>query len=114
MNFEQLDGAHIFAISVDNPEEFGVMEMDSNKKLINIHEKPKQFVSSLAVVGIYIYDKSCFEYIKQLEPSKRGELEITDLNKIYLSNNLIDFTVIDSWWVDAGTEERINKLKKLI
>tara|TARA_Y100000591_G_C21826479_1_gene696973 strand:- start:1270 stop:1980 length:711 start_codon:yes stop_codon:yes gene_type:complete len=114
LNFEQMDGAHIFAINVDNPEEFGVMEMDSNNKLINIHEKPKQFISSLAVVGIYIYDKSCFEYIKQLEPSERGELEITDLNKIYLSNNLIDFTVIDSWWVDAGTEERINKLKKLI
>ena len=54
-----------------------------------------------------------FEFIKQLNPSARGELEITDLNKLYLTNNLLNYSIINSWWIDAGTEERIKKLKKL-
>ena len=99
---------------VENPEEFGVMELNSQKKVIDLHEKPENFISSFAVVGLYIYDKSCFELIKKLKPSSRGELEITDLNKLYLSQNLLSYDVIDSWWIDAGTEERINELKNLI
>ena len=90
------------------------MELDSNNNLINIHEKPKEFISSLAVVGVYIYEKTCFEFINDLKPSSRGELEITDLNKLYLSNNLLNYSIINSWWIDAGTEERIKKLKELI
>ena len=114
INFENFKGSQIFAINVDNPDEFGVMELDSNNNLINIHEKPKEFISSLAVVGVYIYEKTCFEFINQLNPSARGELEITDLNKLYLSNNLLNYSIINSWWIDAGTEERIKKLKELI
>ena len=114
IDFKNFKGSQIFAINVNNPDEFGVMELDGDNNLINIHEKPKEFISSLAVVGVYIYEKTCFEFIKQLNPSARGELEITDLNKLYLTNNLLNYSIINSWWIDAGTEERIKKLKKLI
>ncbi len=113
LDLENIRGAHLFVKEVNNPEEFGVIELDKNK-IINLHEKPKDYISSLAVVGLYIYQYSCFEYIKLLEPSNRGELEITDLNKVYMSNEIIDFHILESWWVDAGTEDRIEHLKKLI
>jgi len=113
LDLENIRGAHLFVKEVKNPEEFGVIELDKNK-IINLHEKPKDYISSLAVVGLYIYQYSCFEYIKLLEPSNRGELEITDLNKVYMSNEIIDFHILESWWVDAGTEDRIEHLKKLI
>ena len=114
VDYDNFKGAKIFAVNVENPEEFGVMELNSQKKVIDLHEKPDTFISSFAIVGLYIYDKSCFELIKKLKPSSRGELEITDLNKLYLSENLLSYDVIDSWWIDAGTEERINELKNLI
>ena len=113
LDLENIRGAHLFVKEVKNPEEFGVIELDKNK-IINLHEKPKDYISSLAVVGLYIYQYSCFEYIKLLEPSNRGELEITDLNKVYMSNEIIDYHILESWWVDAGTEDRIEHLKKLI
>jgi len=113
LDLENIRGAHLFVKEVKNPEEFGVIELDKNK-IINLHEKPKDYISSLAVVGLYIYQYSCFEYIKLLEPSNRGELEITDLNKVYMSNEIIDYHILESWWVDAGTEDRIEYLKKLI
>ncbi len=114
INFENFSGAHLFLKEVDNPEEFGVMEIDTYNKPVNLYEKPKEFISSLAVVGLYIYEYSCFKYIRTLSPSNRGELEITDLNKIYLSNKNMNFSVISSWWIDAGTEERIIALRELI
>ena len=113
LDLENIRGAHLFVKEVKNPEEFGVIELDKNK-IINLHEKPKDYISSLAVVGLYIYQYNCFEYIKLLEPSNRGELEITDLNKVYMSNEIIDYHILESWWVDAGTEDRIEHLKKLI
>ena len=113
LDLKNIRGAHLFVKEVKNPEEFGVIELDKNK-IINLHEKPKDYISSLAVVGLYIYQYSCFEYIKLLEPSNRGELEITDLNKVYMSNEIIDYHILESWWVDAGTEDRIEHLKKLI
>lgn len=113
IDLEDFSGAQIFVKEVKNPEEFGVIELYNNK-IINIHEKPKDYISALAVVGLYVYEYSCFDYIKLLEPSDRGELEITDLNKVYISNNLINFQTIESWWIDAGTEDRIEDLKKLI
>ena len=113
IDLENIRGAHLFVKEVKNPEEFGVIELGKNK-IINLHEKPKDYISSLAVVGLYIYQYSCFEYIQLLEPSDRGELEITDLNKVYMNNELLDFHILKSWWVDAGTEDRIEHLKKLI
>ena len=114
INFKSFKGAQIFVINVENPEEFGVIELDGNNNIVNLHEKPNDYISSLAVVGLYIYEKTCFEYINELKPSARGELEITDLNKIYMKKNLLNYKLINSWWIDAGTEDRISELKDLI
>lgn len=103
----------IFLKEVSNPNEFGVAKIDSNQ-LVEIIEKPKNPSSNLAVVGIYLYDLNCFELIKKLEYSERGELEITDLNNELIKNNLVNYKILESWWIDAGTEERIEKLKKII
>ena len=85
-----------------------------DNKIINLYEKPEDYISPYAVVGLYIYEYLVFEYIKLLIPSKRGELEITDLNKVFLNKKNIDYSILDSWWIDAGTEERIKNLKELI
>lgn len=114
IDFNNFKGAQIFVKDVVNPQEFGVMEIDDNDNIVNLHEKPKDYISSLAVVGIYIYEKTCFEYIKELTPSARGELEITDLNKIYMKKKLLNYKLINSWWIDAGTEDRISELRDLI
>ena len=114
INLENFSGAHLFVKEVENPEEFGVMEIDKAGNAIDIYEKPKDYISNLAVVGIYIYDTSCFQNIRKLTPSNRGELEITDLNKIYLNQKKVLSKVLSSWWIDAGTPERIEELKKLI
>ena len=106
-------GAHLFVKEVSNPQEFGVIEVSADK-VINIHEKPQDYISSFAVVGLYIYEYKCFEYIKHLKPSERGELEITDLNKVFLSKKNLNYSILKSWWIDAGTEERIQNLKDLI
>ena len=103
----------IFLKEVSNPNEFGVAKIDSNQ-LVEIIEKPKKPSSNLAVVGIYLYDLNCFELIKKLEYSERGELEITDLNNELIKSNLVSYRILESWWIDAGTEERIEKLKKII
>ena len=103
----------IFGYEISNPKEFGVIEVLDNK-IINLHEKPEDYISSYAVVGLYIYEYLVFEYIKLLTPSKRGELEITDLNKVFLNKKNIAYSILDSWWIDAGTEERIKTLKELM
>ena len=103
----------IFLKEVSNPNEFGVAKIDSNQ-LVEIIEKPKNPSSNLAVVGIYLYDLNCFELIKKLEYSERGELEITDLNNELIKSNLVSYRILESWWIDAGTEQRIEKLKKII
>ena len=113
LSWEKFKGSMLFVKEVKNPEEFGVLELNENN-IINLHEKPREYISSLAILGLYVYEFSCFEYIKHLKPSNRGELEITDLNKIYMNNKQLSFHTIESWWIDAGTEERIEELKNLI
>jgi len=103
----------IFVKDVENPKDFGVLEIN-NKELVKIVEKPNNPKSNKVVVGIYLYNPDCFKYIKQLQPSNRGELEITDLNNLLISKKLMDYKKLNSWWVDAGTKERIEELKKLI
>ena len=112
LKFQDLD-TMIFLKEVPNPNEFGVAKIDGNQ-LVEIIEKPKNPSSNLAVVGIYLYDLNCFELIKKLEYSERGELEITDLNNELIKSNLVSYRILESWWIDAGTEERIEKLKKII
>jgi glucose-1-phosphate thymidylyltransferase len=96
-------GAKIFLKKVDDPERFGVPTFDKQGKIIRIEEKPKAPKSDLAVTGLYLYDKTVFKKIRQLKPSKRGELEVTDLNNLYLKENKLKWTELNGFWSDAGT-----------
>lgn len=98
-------GATIFVKEVPDPERFGVVQLDDQKRPIKIIEKPLEFVSNLAVTGIYIYDYKVSSIAKQLVPSARGELEITDLNNEYLKLSQLNVETITGDWIDAGTFE---------
>ncbi len=99
------EGATIFCKSVEDPTAFGVAEIDSEGKVLSLEEKPKEPKSNFAVTGLYFYDKHACEYAKTLKPSARGELEITDLNKIYLEKGQLRAQVLKdgSVWADTGT-----------
>ncbi len=105
-------GSIIFTKEIDNPSEFGVAEVDSDGKVLNIEEKPKNPKSNLAVVGVYIFDHLAMDNIKLLNPSKRGEYEITDLINIYINQDNCSHIELSNWWIDAGTPDRIIELEK--
>ena len=113
LDINKINNSVLFLKEVNNPQEFGVAQVEG-EKIINIVEKPKDPTSNLAVVGIYLYSYNCFELISKLEFSKRGELEITDLNNLLIQKSSVDYKILKSWWIDAGTEERIESLKKLL
>lgn len=96
-------GAMIFAKEVPDPERFGVVEFDEAKKAISIEEKPTVPKSNFAVVGLYTYDNQVVEYAQNLKPSARGEIEITDLNNIYLKNQQLTVNIFNTLWEDAGS-----------
>ncbi len=101
--FEQQDrGAVIFATEVEEPQHYGVVEVDSGR-VLGIEEKPEHPRSNLAQTGIYLYDERVFSFISELEPSPRGELEITDLNNRYVAEGTLACDVLDGYWIDAGT-----------
>ena len=95
-------GARIFLTEVEHPEWYGVVELDKENKVISITEKPKIPKSSLIAIGVYMYDSDVWNHIRKLSPSARNELEITDLNNIYLKNNLLKAYKINGEWADCG------------
>jgi glucose-1-phosphate thymidylyltransferase len=103
------EGATVFAYHVHDPERYGVAEFDQNKQVISIEEKPVQPKSNYAVTGLYFYDNQVIDYAASLKPSKRGELEITDLNKIYLNENKLSVEIMDRGyaWLDTGTHDSL-------
>lgn len=105
-------GARIFIKEVPDPQRFGVPEL-SGDKIVSIEEKPVMPKSKFAVTGIYIYDNRVFDIIRELKPSGRGELEITDVNNVYIKWNELSFNLLQGWWTDAGTHASLAKANEL-
>jgi glucose-1-phosphate thymidylyltransferase len=110
---KQETGAKILLKEVDDPHRFGVPVFESDH-LTAIEEKPKNPSSQYAVTGIYMYDTQVFDYIKTLSPSQRGELEITDVNNIYIRQSSMTWSVLEGWWTDAGTFDSLLKASNLV
>jgi glucose-1-phosphate thymidylyltransferase len=110
---KQETGAKVLLKEVANPRRFGVAEIIDDK-IKGIEEKPKTPKSKYVVTGMYMYDRKAFEIIKELKPSARGELEITDVNNKYIEHGDMTYHVLKGWWVDAGTFESLKRANELI
>jgi glucose-1-phosphate thymidylyltransferase len=106
-------GARILLKDVPDAERFGVAEIKGSR-IMGIEEKPKRPKSRYAVTGIYMYDPTVFHKIKTLEPSGRGELEITDVNNLYIEEGTMTFSILEGWWTDAGTIDSLRRATNLV
>ena len=113
-NFQKQErGAKILLKEVPDPERFGVPELREDR-IVRIEEKPTEPKSQYAVIGIYLYDNDVFNIIKTLKPSRRGELEITDVNNGYIEKGLMTWDILEGWWTDAGTFESLLRANQLV
>jgi len=110
---QQAVGAHIILKEVPDPERFGVPVFEGDR-IVRVEEKPKKPRSRYAVTGFYMYDATVFDRIRAVKPSGRGELEITDVNNLYLADGLLTYSILDGWWTDAGTFESLLRANNLV
>lgn len=106
-------GAHVILKEVEDPERFGCPEIQAGS-IVRIDEKPKRAKSNYAVTGIYFYDDTVFDKIDRVRPSWRGELEITDVNNMYVEEGTLNFSILEGWWIDAGTFESLRRATNLV
>ncbi|KRV44635.1 sugar phosphate nucleotidyltransferase [Bacillus sp. TH007] len=107
---QQESGAKVLLKEVADPKRFGIAEIDpAHHRILSIEEKPEHPRSSYCVTGIYFYDQDVFQYIEEISPSDRGELEITDVNNLYISNSQLTYDMLKGWWIDAGTHESLHE-----
>ncbi|MBF0278199.1 MAG: NTP transferase domain-containing protein [SAR324 cluster bacterium] len=109
----QREGAKLLIKEVPDPERYGVAEIE-NEKILSIEEKPESPKSSYCVTGIYMYDQQVFDAIPRLNPSTRGELEITDINNFYVNQGTLSYDILQGWWTDAGTFASYHLANQLI
>ncbi len=107
-------GARVLLKQVDDPKRYGVAVLNRKRQIVEIEEKPIQPKSNYAVVGVYFYDASVFDIIRTIEPSARGEYEITSVNNVYIDRGQLEYNLIDGEWVDAGTFESLAKAHKIL
>jgi glucose-1-phosphate thymidylyltransferase len=110
---KQGKGSRILLKEVNDPQRFGVAEIKGDR-VVGIEEKPKKPKSGWAVTGIYFYDSEVFDVIRTLKPSRRGELEITDVNNYYIQQGTLSYGKLHGWWSDAGTFESLARVNRLI
>ncbi len=110
---KQGTGARVLLKKVKDPERFGVPVFKKGK-IVSIEEKPKKPKSDFAVTGIYMYDNQVFDFIKTLKPSRRGELEISDVNNLYIKKGQLEYDLLDGWWTDCGTHESLLRANNLV
>jgi len=109
----QKEGARVLVKEVPDPGRFGVVEIDKGR-IVSVEEKPKKPKSNFVITGIYMYDSQVFDIIGKLVPSKRGELEISDVNDAYLKRGLLEHDTLSGWWTDAGTFETLERASLLV